>query len=802
MLCAHFWVIVTVHNAVTNNNAHHDQDQKRETMEQSAVGRISELLRHQDDLDNIGNLRTKLQKEKAVVDGQLKAGVQAQIGVTVKGTESLSNARSTMESIRSEMQQVDRLREESVESVPSFGKINRLSRVLQNFEQTQKFLDNFRNMSEQLNEIQSLMDADGQFDLDSPMENLVVVHYLLSGLRDVQDDARFHAQRSTDDVRRTINKHFAPLDQAVERFDSILFEIAEALLEVVRAGNRPLAVRVAKIIEAEEKADLAAEISADMDTQRQDSVLGSLQAKTSNRAVRRYPARFFEAIESATNETFSNCTGTFTDDVDELLDNMDWVFNDLELARLEVARCVPSRWRIFDRYVQVYHKQAHTVLKGIVESEGGAGPAAATLLHVLDYVKDYYEKMAALGVPKDSTLLTPPLLDGKEDVLYDEYLGLIVDKLREWRRNLASTEKDGFANRSVAPRTDADGKLALEGEVVMFSIVSQQVDVAADSGRGRVLAGCVEECSRLLRERQTEWENVMKEQVELQIQDSLRLQRKDSDGDDTEGVPGGLVEYLIALANDQIRGADYTEAIASRVAPLVSKKYRTQITGNLDGVSDGFIALAKKCITGLISIIFTDLGPAFSQLFGSSSWYKGKPSRQIVDTIQEYLVDCAEQLNAVIFDVFIDDLIEESVLRYVGALAGSPGSLKIPKASDQIKRDIEMFYDLFTSHSEYGAEPEHVQSQFRVFEHLLAALESPPEELPERFQELRDDFWDAPLDLFEKMVRARKDIDAKRVKEIMVRVRADALQNQQSPPQSLQSTYLSRFQAIGSKKKK
>jgi len=41
-----------------------------------------------------------------------------------------------------------------------------------------------------------------------------------------------------------------------------------------------------------------------------------------------------------------------------------------------------------------------------------------------------------------------------------------------------------------------------------------------------------------------------------------------------EEVPGGLVEYCIALANDQIKYADYAEALSARVDPLVSEKYR------------------------------------------------------------------------------------------------------------------------------------------------------------------------------------------------------------------------------------
>jgi hypothetical protein len=387
-----------------------------------------------------------------------------------------------------------------------------------------------------------------------------------------------------------------------------------------------------------------------------------------------------------------------------------------------------------------------------------------------------------LGVPKDK--LTPPLLDGREDQLYDDYLSLIVSKLREWKANLSTTEKDNFVNRQVPPETDGDNRLGMPGEVIMFSMISQQIDVAADSGQGRILAGCVQECCNILKERQQDWETTMKKQVQLQLEDTAV-------DDASSAVPGGLFEYLIALANGQIKGADYTEAISSKLAPSVSKKYRSQITSNLDSVSDGFIVLAKSCITGLISIIVNDLKPAFKELFDSSAWYKGRPLRQIADTVLEYTVDCDQHLNPIIFEVFVDDILEETILHYLNALV--PSSLKVSKGTDQIKKDIEVLYDLFTG-SNYNS-PENVQLHFVVFEHLLATLEAPVVELPERFQALRKDFWDASLDIFEKMVRARKDIDSKTVKEIMVKVRNDALQHQQ-PSESLQPTYLSRFQSL------
>lgn len=37
----------------------------------------------------------------------------------------------------------------------------------------------------------------------------------------------------------------------------------------------------------------------------------------------------------------------------------------------------------------------------------------------------------------------------------------------------------------------------------MFSIITQQIDVAAESGQGRILFGTVQECGNILKERQS-----------------------------------------------------------------------------------------------------------------------------------------------------------------------------------------------------------------------------------------------------------------------------------------------------------
>lgn len=750
-----------------------------------------------------------------------------------------------------------------------FEKINNISRIHENFVETQNFINNFRNMHDELREIQHLMDADGKFDFSSRMPNLLSIHYYISQLRDVEDSARHYANQSTEDVRRTIQKHFQPLNDIVRQFDEVLFDISENLLEVVRTGDPSLVVRVAKIIDAEEKQDLTTRIVEEIkEDNAEESSGGTVTSKsivgrkgaeihnnirrsiigqkgsgpydlskdllnnntatsgsststvtTSNstkapdkkenqttskparqniqnlmgsikdihRIRRNYPEKFFAAIEKSIHSLFEGCMETFSGNPDEILDNLDWIYTDLQLTQQELVKCTPARWNIFDKFVTFYHKELYAMLNQILDTD----PNALVILKILNYVKEYYTTMEnVMGVPRDP-LLNPPLLDGKEDKLYDDYLDLIKSKLREWKTNLGSTEKVNFIERAVPPESDEDNRLGLQGEYIMFTIISQQIDVAAESGQARILVGTIEECGSILRERQDSWEKTMREQVKLQLEDSTDGKGVTNvDGTVTGAVPGGLVEYLLALANDQIKGADHAEHISSKTAGMVSKKYRNQVTSTWDFVSDGFINLAKECIACLITIIFNDLKPACDQLFAKSTWYKGKPVKQICDTIAEYTADFKTYLNPIIFDVYVDELLEGTIMKYLSALQNPNSSLSAPKGTEQIKKDVEAFYILFEKNYD---NPEHVQLQFRVFEHLLATLEAPLEELPSMFLNLRQDFWDAPLELFEAMVRARKDIDSKAAREIIATVRNQALHQSEQPVAHQQPTFVSDF---------
>lgn len=747
----------------------------------AAFAKIADLLKHQDDLDKVSDLKQKLLREKAAVDAQLKAGVHAQISVLSQGIQSLSEARQRVDMVKEDITKVNRIYEDTRLSPEEFERISYLSRVLKNFEDTQMFYDNFRTMQSDLESIRYLMAEDGDFSVNSPMPHLLTIHHELNRLRDVKDRAEILAQKSTEDVRRTIKRHFDPLDKLVEEFDDRLFVIAENLLGVIKAGNPSLVVRVAKIIDFEERQDVVCDISREIS---EENVTFKSTSDERRLIARGYPTLLFESIQRSIIAKFDRFIHKYSpsEDPEGLLTRLEWIVEDLALVKQYLSKCMPPRWKIFEKYTSYYHKEVYRLFNAVMDSD----PSAKIILLVLDSARDYYTQFKReLGVRKAE--LSPALLDGKEGELYDEYLELIVKKTREWYSKIAADEKVPFISRVAEPDISDEGVIGMSGEQEVFRLLIQQLQVAAESGRARILAGCVIEFAKLLRERQNDWLKLMQEEVRKHIQDASR-----ESGEST--VAPGLFEYLIALANDQVRGADMTETIIFSTMDNLTDKYLEEAKAEVERTADGFITLARSVIKGMIAMIFSDIKPAYKALFVSSDWTKGRSSRQIVDTAYEYIRDCQKSMNRIIFEVFVEDLLSEAIFHYLQALGNAKKAIKVPAGIKRIDEDSAALFDLF-SKQEFELDLP-LEASFRVFEHITATLACPIVELPVQFQLMRDDFWDAPLDVFERIVRSRKDIDDKVIPQIMSSIRATFLQNQADKEETSgtqEPTFFSKF---------
>ncbi|BEJ14585.1 hypothetical protein CspHIS471_0403520 [Cutaneotrichosporon sp. HIS471] len=701
----------------------------------SASAAVGEVLRQPDDLVKLSAFRNKLLKEKATLDAKLQEGVRSQLDATRDALLELQESRAAVAAIREEMIEVEKLKRDKVEG-EVFDKITRVSRVHRNFTQTAKMVNELQSMTDKVNHLGALLEDDraqpGGPIGSSP--NLLPIHFELQKLESFRNETMHSAKRGTKEDRAILVQWFEPLDVLTHAFESWLWEISANLIEIAGGGNRGTVVRLVKIIEFESNQDektvalrLVRKVAA-------NDAARSTQA--SARVIKNYRHKMLDAMEERIKAKFEAeweaCHG---DDLAYIHGLDEWLFADVVRIKDELESLFPANFNVVQWYIKRYHKTLNAMLTRIVQ----AGPDAQVLLQLHAWIKRYRTTMKG-EVPVE--WLTPPLLDGRSQDLIEDYVKLIVTKLDEWTVNLQKEEMNKFRLRETEPQITHEGLFGMDGVVDFFQLVNQQVDLSLESNQGAVLARVVTECGRVMHRVQSEWVELVASEVRLSTEKG------------PEEVAPGLVEYTMALANDQLRAADYTEELQARLEPLVSDKYKGTITGSLNDAIDGYLDAAKQCTSALVQFVFNDLRPATSKLF-TPEWYSGALTTTIVATMRDYMSDYQGHLNGSLFDFLVDDMVDAFLATYLTALRRAPAkSLRMPKATDRLNNNVGEAFDLFQN---YRA-PQDIEGPFEVMKIVGSMLDASAEMVVLDWHAFAKEHG-PQLAFTEALLRARDDLD-------------------------------------------
>ena len=464
----------------------------------------------------------------------------------------------------------------------------------------------------------------------------------------------------------------------------------------------------------------------------------SLQANA--RVIKHYRSKILKSITQSIRDRVEGAYNRMADDPVKFLGGLQWLYQDIIRVESDISPCFPADYEIYSLYLREYHKALNVIVKKIAEAKSDA----SVLLALHEWLKEYKTNMKELHVPPE--LLDPPLLDGKEQLLIEDYVQLIIRKLDEWSANLMKTEIIEFTKREEAPELDNENLYSMQGGVILFQMVNQQIDLAAESGQGAILARVVGESNRVMRSIQEQWTKIIELEFKRQIEKP-------------EEAAGGLVEYCIALANDQVKSADFCEALLARLEPLVSEKYRLPISERLNDAIDGYLDVAKRCMQTLIDMVFNDLKPATKNLF-QPPWYDGI-MRQIVETMKDYMADYQSYLNSALLDLLTEDLMDAFIVTYLNALASAP-KLKMPLAAERFKEDITEVFKFFSTLSA----TKDVEARFGVLELVLSMLEASKDIAFLSFWSFAK-IHGPNVAFVEVLMRARSDFDRSAVNEIM-----------------------------------
>jgi exocyst complex component 3 len=713
--------------------------------------KLAELLRHPDDLDKIPALKAEFTRKKAAVDSQLKAGLKEQLEVTQSGMGAINESQRIVAQIKEEMMKIDKLCAESQNMIRDFPNINEVSTIHRNISLVETMKENIDNFHSRLQDVETAL-GDDDSDLEN-QPNLLNIHYELTKLREIRDDAMDQIKQASDSsLEDTLNGHFQKLDEIVDVFNGHIGIACMNLIPLIQSDNKSMVVRLALIIEEEEKNDM--KVKAMQDAQKEHKALASRfkSMKSGPKQVRGYKEKFLAAIEVVAQEKFQGTEEKFMEDPDKLEKSLKWFFNDLFTVKEGMVGLMPKKWKIYRTYTSIYHKTMHDWLIRLVDDEN---TTSLQLLAIIHWREKYYEKMGRLGwSPAD---LQPDLLDDREAELVRDWRQLIVNKMDEWLDRMFTADKADFLARNEdALEKDSQGYFRTKTLADMWRMLREQLTIAGDSGRSDVTEGVLDAMFRALKKRQTSWTKLITEETEKYTRA----------GGETEGMQS-LQDWLIAVANDQISCIDdnpdqgktgYLTRFRQDFEPLVAAQYVHSTAAEIDAITNGYVDLSTYCITSFTSLMFSvDLRSTISEFF-TPKWYSEFGMKRITSTFEDYSSDYVEILHRSLLDVFLEELSDTLLIRYLLSVRNKGAKFRRTEPfTDKITDDVRTAWAFFERYAEldFG----NIKQKWRAVHHMVRLLEAEKVSIPAAYEAFKREFWDVQLSWVESVLRSRDDYE-------------------------------------------
>ncbi|KAK5084396.1 SNARE-binding exocyst subunit S6 [Lithohypha guttulata] len=729
-----------------------------------AVPRIPDLLRTPDDLEKLANIKADLVRRKADVDARLREGLSQHLETTQNGMSTLAEGQKLVEQIKEEMKSIHDLCEQAQAIRKDFPQIDYLARVHRNFEATRAMQAGLDSFERDCNEVMGLLEADEREEEVQP--NLLEAHMKITKLRDFRDEALDQITRAKDEsLRHTLEDWFAPLERAIDLFDAHIGAICMNVLTLVQQGNDGLVVRLAIILNAEEKNDERVRALLDAQKDHQDLVSKFTSFIIGPKSIRGYKEKFLKAVELVLQEKFKDIQEDFAADPERLVKLTKFFFNDLNTVKLGMQKLFPKKWKILKMYVNIYHKTMREFLLSYADSQDITPPQ---MLGVVHYIDPYYERMAKLGITQDE--ITPHVLDNREGDLVREYRNLITSKLGQWIDRMQVNDRKNFiARTSDAIEQDIGGHFRTKTLGDMWRMLHEQTDLAGSSRREDVVEGVMSSMCSALKLRQQQWEKLITEEVDKYKNPTPELME----------TMQPLQEHLLAIANDQIACVDdspdmvnditaqagyltrFRDHFSQLETPPSSRFLSTNAATEVEALRDAYVDLATHAMAAFVKLIFmVDFRTITSDLFVPNKWYQERAMEQMVSTFDDYISDYHGVLHPSLRDILITEIADNLLITYLTSITRNKG-IKFRRQdpfSARFRDDVLAAFDFFQKQNPEVFN-EVIKPNWKAVNYTVQLLESDKTAVPGVYEAFKRDFWDLQLGWVETVLKTRDEWD-------------------------------------------
>ncbi|KAI9294820.1 exocyst complex component Sec6 [Neoconidiobolus thromboides FSU 785] len=742
-----------------------------------AISRLSELLKHPDDLNvKIDFLRKKLIQEKSTVEIQLRTDVQSQFDDIQETFKLFSGSNERLNQIRQSIQKVEILCKENQSKIPGYETIKELSRIHSNMVATHRYVKRFQVFQQQINLIEQLL-ARARIPGGLTKINLLVIHYELYHVEEFRDVTMHYSKKCSQEVAIDLNQVFRKVDQVSSDFLRFLWDVVKDLYLWIENGELKHFVHVIKIVECEELADKRA---LQVEQAKTQSLKFAGQrannkwklAEGSPRKNKGFKNQFLNSLKEAIELRFQN----YFQDVDQtnlfdVIATLESIPQDLKLLNDTLFSAFPPSYNIFDFFVNEYHKRVfhhlETLVSDISKLIGGE------ILEVMRFIQDYHDELFhQLGISQSS--LEPPLLGGNQSKLIEGYLSIVMDRLSEQTSALIKLDLDYFLIRDKEPHINHEGNYYLSASDTGFEAYDAQIELAADANSARILVEVIKCCTKMAQVYQQRCSDTMRNELEKYL-------------DDPSSISQGFVEYVIALINNQLRSVDRGEPLINKVSGMLHDVYKERAMTYINEMSDGFFKLATLGVDIILKVIFNDLKELYSQIY-TEVWYEEDLILCIIATYEDYCEDFKTQLNPFLFNLLMEKLLELTMIESIKAFKNKQAKFILPQCSNKMLEETKGLQEFFNKY----LDNKYTSVQFDPLIRLQNLASSPSKMIFLEFYPLRKQYFDMPLNLIEDIIQHRVDLDWSQRREVLESIRTK--ENELDYQDSMEPSIFSKIQ--------
>jgi hypothetical protein len=747
-----------------------------ENISLQTLDKISNLLQNDNDLANIDSFISDIKKEKYTIDSQLTLEQERHLQQIHIMISNMQSANKNLQDLKYSVDKLDELRRDNLNSNNknnNFQVFNQAALVMKNIKAVEELYTNISIFGDKQQLIMNLLDEELKKDESQELQfstgdNLLIIHYELNKLRDLQDQMELMSYKSNLIETRTIVSNLQKeLTECIKKFDTLLDVIVDSILDFVESGNFGFLIKVVKIIQYEEREDLKVRLWNHLLDKKKhnyddndDNHPDNRYSKIKRSKEREYKNKFELLFEKTIKDRFLDISES-KDLTVFLSEEGKFYYQTIADYKVAIDKCFPNEWKFFPKILEWHQESIRDIIVSILENNQFSNIQLAEIIE-LDFQNKQILKQT-FKLPAKYLKTIRLLSDEKKKQLLSNSLQENITSTTKWVETALDKSIKKFELLNEEPPERREDRLSFQVAQDIMLILSSNTKSIRTLGDASVLvqyfAFFANDIMRIYQER---WVRSLDKMGEIWTNSRNNDNTKNSNNSIIPENIGYLPRYITNLSNDCLILTDALEKDFDSITNGLSETFAHQLIGLKEVATNHSIELGTYCLQKISMIALQDYSPIMKDLF-SKSWYK---SSTIIDSVlniidEEYIMPFIDfsypELLISLFDFITDDFL----LQYINMLNFKRTFDK--KIVETLERDGHKIMEIFSKHDEDGT----FENKMIIFDILIELISANNEtEYIEKWNTALGEIFDLPVDLLRIILECKK-LDKSRITFLM-----------------------------------